>query len=74
MKHFEVLLVVVNLISLIRPESIVIENVRINWTNQGTRTDFVISSSLDSSVNVNNVWLGFGFSNVMVKEKFIYFS
>ena len=43
-----------------------IGNILISWNNQGTKTDFIISSPLESDLNPSNAWLSFGFNAVMV--------
>lgn len=69
MKIHLLLLVNFLLLKLISCESVQISNINIDWTNRGTQTDFVISSSLDSGLSLNNAWLGFGFNPRMVKLK-----
>ena len=38
-------------------------NVEINFTNRGIQTDFVVRTTLDGTINLNNVWLGIGFNS-----------
>jgi len=40
--------------------SININNVHIEWTNDGSYTEFYVTSSLDDNIDVEDAWLGIG--------------
>ena len=73
MKHLSTLIVLIGFWSLAKTESILINNIEIEWTNRGTQTDFVIRTAIDKSIaSITSAWLGFGFNSAqnMVKLKY----
>ena len=49
-----------------------INNVHIEWTNNGAYTEFYVASSLDDDIDVNDAWLGIGLNRDRTMVSSIY--
>jgi hypothetical protein len=50
--------------------SMTIQDVKVEWKANGAdKTDFTITTSFNSNVNVNNAWVGLGFNNQQTMDK-----
>ena len=42
--------------------SVCLCNFYVTWENRGTQTDFTVTTSLDSTLTLNNAWFAIGFN------------